>query len=204
MSSNVWPSSFSFKLGIAGARLQMGLVLIMGIANLFADGISMGMGDFLSSRAEMQFEKAERKREEWECDNYLEGEKLEMVEVYQTKGLSLEDSTTIVNIISKNKKVFVDFMMVDELGIMPADASESPVKNGSEKRSKWNILFLFLPNRAGHLCLLSDIWCYSSLGVSHCCWSCRGRPDFRSGFYLHDLYHYDWLHNVLSRYPDSK
>ena len=103
----------------------------MGIANLFADGISMGMGDFLSSRAEMQFEKAERRREEWECENYLEGEKMEMIELYQTKGLSLEDSTTIVNIISKDKRIFVDFMMVDELGIMPVDASDSPWKNGT-------------------------------------------------------------------------
>lgn len=117
--------------GIAGARLNIGLVLIMGFANLFADGISMGMGDFLSSRAEAQFEKAERKREEWECDNYLEGEKREMIELYQKKGLDDEDAKALVDIISKNKKIFVDFMMVEELGIIPSNEGESPAKNGN-------------------------------------------------------------------------
>ena len=50
-------------------------MVILGICNMFGEGISMAFGDFLSSRAEMQFEKSEREREEWEVKNIPELEK---------------------------------------------------------------------------------------------------------------------------------
>lgn len=41
-----------------------------------------------------------------------------MVQIYMSKGLSYNDATTIVGIISKDPKMFVDFMMVEELGLL--------------------------------------------------------------------------------------
>ena len=64
-----------------GADLTSDVVIMMGIANLVADGISMGMGDFLSERAEQDFIRAERAREMWEFENYREGELSEMMEL---------------------------------------------------------------------------------------------------------------------------
>ena len=55
--------------------LQNWPVLVMGFANMLADGISMGLGDYLSSSAELKFAKMERARELWECDNDLDAEK---------------------------------------------------------------------------------------------------------------------------------
>ncbi len=43
---------------------------------------------------------------------------MEMIEIYQNKGLSKEDATTIIDVMSKYKDVFVDAMLVDELGIL--------------------------------------------------------------------------------------
>jgi VIT1/CCC1 family predicted Fe2+/Mn2+ transporter len=51
-----------------------------------------------------------------------------MLELYEKKGLSTEDSKTIIDILSKNKKVWVDAMMVEELGMLPEE-EEDPVKN---------------------------------------------------------------------------
>jgi len=65
-----------------------------------------------------------------ECNNYLEGEKKEMIDLYQKKGLSFEESTQLVEIMSKHQSIFVDFMMVEELGILPPDEQESPLKKG--------------------------------------------------------------------------
>jgi len=109
------------------------VILIMGFANLFGDGFSMGFGEFVGSTAEMDHVKTERKREEWEVDQYIEGEKKEMVDLYMEKGLSEEDANTVVNVISKDKKVFVDIMMVEELGLLPIDDDDkwAPVKQGA-------------------------------------------------------------------------
>lgn len=58
-------TTFAVVSSVAGAHLANSVVVIVGIANLFADGIAMGIGDFLSSSAETYFAQMERKREAW-------------------------------------------------------------------------------------------------------------------------------------------
>ncbi|MBN1346347.1 MAG: VIT1/CCC1 transporter family protein [Phycisphaerae bacterium] len=120
-------TTFAVVAGVAGASLSAGIVLILGFANLFADGLSMAIGDYLSTKAENEYNRAEREREAWEVENYPEGEKHELVELYMEKGLSKEDATTIVEIIARKKEAWIDIMMVEELGIIESD--ESPLKN---------------------------------------------------------------------------
>lgn len=120
-------TTFAVVAGVAGASLSAGVVLILGFANLIADGLSMAIGDYLSTKSEREYQKAEREREAWEVDNYPDGEKKEMTEIYTDKGLSKKDASTITSIISKNKKAWVDIMMVEELGIV--ESRESPLKN---------------------------------------------------------------------------
>lgn len=120
-------TTFAIVAGVVGASLSTGAILILGVANLLADGFSMAIGDYISTKAEKDYEKSERKREAWEVKNYPEGEKLELIRVYMDKGLSEDDSKKIVDIISKNEEAWVDIMMVEELGIVPND--ESPIKN---------------------------------------------------------------------------
>ena len=120
-------TTFAVVAGVAGASLDPAVVLILGFANLIADGLSMAIGDYLSTRAEQEYEATERAREEWEVDNYPEGERRELVELYEVRGLSRDDAETVVGIISKNHTAWVDIMMIEELGIITAD--DSPMKN---------------------------------------------------------------------------
>ncbi|PIR93585.1 hypothetical protein COT97_05865 [Candidatus Falkowbacteria bacterium CG10_big_fil_rev_8_21_14_0_10_39_11] len=120
-------TTFAIVAGVAGASLSFGIVLILGFANLIADGISMAVGDYLSSKAENEYKRSERKREEWEVDNHPDGEKLELVELYQDKGIAKPDAEAIVNSISKYKEAWLDIMMVEELQLIEDDGS--PVKN---------------------------------------------------------------------------
>jgi len=53
-----------------------------------------------------------------------------MIELYTNKGLPEHVARRVVELISKNKKGFVDIMMVEELGILPDAESEVPWKNG--------------------------------------------------------------------------
>lgn len=66
---------------IVGGSLGAEVVITLGFANLIADGISMGLGDYLSSKAEFAHLVTEKRREEWEYDNYPEGERSEMIQV---------------------------------------------------------------------------------------------------------------------------
>ncbi len=120
-------TTFAVVAGVAGAELQSGVVLILGFANLIADGLSMAIGDYLSTKSEQEYHRAERGREQWEVENYPEGEKRELVELYVDKGLSPEDAEAVVEILARNKEAWIDVMMVEELGILQSD--ESPVGN---------------------------------------------------------------------------
>ncbi len=120
-------TTFAIVAGVVGANLDFNAILILGFANLLADGLSMGIGDYLSSKSEREYEQGEREREEWEVEHYPEGEKKEMIEIYEDKGMSSEDAKTVVEIISKYPEAWVDIMMTEELGIIETD--ESPIKN---------------------------------------------------------------------------
>lgn len=120
-------TTFAVVAGVAGAALEARVVLILGFANLVADGLSMAIGDFLSTKAENEYFQAEKQRELWEVQHFIDGEKKEMVELYTDKGITIEDANIIVNTLSKYKEAFVDVMMAEELGMV--EDSESPFKN---------------------------------------------------------------------------
>ncbi len=120
-------TTFAVVAGVAGANLSTGIVLIMGFANLLADGLSMAIGDFLSTKAENEYNSAEKEREKWEVENFPEGEKKELVELYVEKGLPQKDAEAVTEIFSRHKKAWVEIMMVEELGIV--ENLSSPLKN---------------------------------------------------------------------------
>lgn len=52
-------TTFAVVAGSTGASLSASVVIILGFANLLADGFSMASGNYLGIRSEMDFEKAE-------------------------------------------------------------------------------------------------------------------------------------------------
>lgn len=77
----------------------------------------MGVGEFLSSKAENEWILSERRRENWEMENYPEGEIREMIDIYENRGMSREDATKVIETMSKYKDFFVDVMMAEELAL---------------------------------------------------------------------------------------
>lgn len=111
-------TTFAVVAGVVGASLSPSIVLILGFANLLADGFSMAVGNYLSAKAQReQIEKA-RKREEWEIDNLVEQEKQEIRDIYTKKGFKEELLDEIVRVITSRRKVWVDTMMREELGLI--------------------------------------------------------------------------------------
>ncbi len=121
-------TTFAVVAGVAGANLSPTVVIVLGFANLLADGFSMALGNYLGTKSEQEYAHSERNTEAWEVDNLPEEEKKEIREIYSKKGFTGKDLDTAVKIITSNKNRWVNEMMIHELGILPLD-SQAPVKN---------------------------------------------------------------------------
>lgn len=52
-------TTFAVVSGVAGASLAVRVVIILGFANLLADGISMAVGDYLSTKSENEYAESD-------------------------------------------------------------------------------------------------------------------------------------------------
>ncbi|CAM9231413.1 unnamed protein product [Pylaiella littoralis] len=125
-------TSFAIVAGAAaGGRLPVAVVLVLGFSNIFADALSMGVGEYLSSKAHNEYVMAEKKREEWELKNHREGEILEMVEIFEERGMSRQDAEDVIGKMAKYDDFFVNLMMNEELGLqVPTGDDDDTVKEG--------------------------------------------------------------------------
>jgi VIT1/CCC1 family predicted Fe2+/Mn2+ transporter len=121
-------TTFAVVAGSAGADLSISIVLILGMANLFADGISMSIGSYLSKKSEQDNYNKHLRIEEWEIENLPEVERKEIEDIYRKKGFEGKELELVVNRITSNKKVWLDTMMKDELGL--SLEKKSPFKAG--------------------------------------------------------------------------
>ncbi len=127
-------TTFAVIAGFAGANNQdagsiaLWTVLLFGLANLLADGTSMGLGDFLSVRSQKEVYKKSKNKELAEIKNNPEFEKKETTYLLKQKGFNDEDAKKITELYSKNEKYWVEFMMNHELEI-PNPESENALRN---------------------------------------------------------------------------
>jgi len=153
-------TSFAIVAGAAGGGLSISAVLVLGFSNIFADALSMGVGEFLSSKANNEWILSERKREEWEMENYREGEIQEMVDIYVSKGLSSEDARLVVETMAKYESFFVDIMMQQELEL------QVPEENHVEQSMKEGFVMFCSFAFFGAMPLLGYVfipWCFPAL-----------------------------------------
>lgn len=128
-------TTFAVVAGFAGAEAQgtaeLGAlaVLIFGLANIFADGVSMGLGEFLSARSQRDLYNARRASELREIDKNPDVEHGEVVEILEGRGFSKSDATATADIMQRNPAMMADLMMTYEFG-MADPREESPAANG--------------------------------------------------------------------------
>lgn len=119
-------TTFAVVAGVAGADLSATIVIILGFANLIADGFSMAISNFLATRAQMQERALARREEEREIGHVPEGEREEIRQIFAMKGFSGAELDRVVEVITANPRVWIDTMMVEELGYSPA--REEPLR----------------------------------------------------------------------------
>lgn len=121
-------TTFAVVAGAAGAHLGSDVILILGFANLFADGFAMSVGSYLSAKAEKENYAKHKRREYWEIENWREKEIEEVREIYAAKGFEGELLEQAVQVIIADKDRWVDVMMKEELEMH--ESNKAPVQSG--------------------------------------------------------------------------
>ncbi len=108
-------TTFAVVSGAVGAELNSAIIIILGFANLFADGFAMSIGAYLSARSQKDNYRKHRQKEYWEIEHMPDSERQEVREIYESKGFEGEILEQIVETITSDKDRWVDVMMKDEL-----------------------------------------------------------------------------------------
>lgn len=122
-------TTFAVVAGAVGAGLDSSVIIILGLANLFADGFAMSVGAFLSAKSETDnYKKHKRYKYASIIDNY-EKEKTEISLIYQKKGFAGKLLQDVVDTIIANKEQWVEVIMKDDLKLQ--EPTKSPFKIGT-------------------------------------------------------------------------
>jgi len=110
-------TTFAVVSGTAGASLEPGIAIILGLANLLADGFSMAVGNYLSTKTEHEVVQRARRTEEAHIDQIPEGEREEIRQIFAGKGFDGEVLQQIVEVITNDRRQWVDTMITEEHGL---------------------------------------------------------------------------------------
>jgi VIT1/CCC1 family predicted Fe2+/Mn2+ transporter len=111
-------TTFAIVAGVVGASLSPSIVIILGFANLFADGFAMAVGNYLSTRSKIEYEERERKRQYKEIEDFPERKISEIRNIYSEKGFKEELLEKVTNVIIANRKVWTDILLKEKTGII--------------------------------------------------------------------------------------
>jgi VIT1/CCC1 family predicted Fe2+/Mn2+ transporter len=108
---------FALAAGLSGAVASAHVVVVAGLAEIAAGSIAMGLGGFLAAKSDAEHYAQELAREKKEIGTIPEAEASEVSEVFESYGLTKEESQPIVAALRQKPEAWVNFMMRFELGL---------------------------------------------------------------------------------------
>ena len=120
-------TTFAIVSGVVGGKLSALVILILGFANLLADGFSMAASNYLGTKSEIDQYQHYKAVEEKHIDTVPEGEKNEIRQIFKNEGVKDADLDTIVRVITANKSLWIKTMLQDEYGL--PGSNRSPLKS---------------------------------------------------------------------------
>ncbi|MEK6932872.1 MAG: VIT1/CCC1 transporter family protein [Nanoarchaeota archaeon] len=111
-------------LGVAAATFDTRIIIVAGLAATFAESISMAAVAYTSTKAAQSYYLSQLKKEEQEIKEMPKLEKGEIYDIYYKKGFRGKVLNDIVKTITGSKKIWLETMMVEELGMLPREYSK--------------------------------------------------------------------------------
>lgn len=121
-------TTFAIVSGSVGAGFSATVALVLGIANLIADGFSMAISNFEAIKAQQELASSVRRSEEEHIEQVPEGEREEIRQIFTGKGFSGAVLEQIVETITSDRRLWVDTMLVEEHGLL-SDRLD-PIRSG--------------------------------------------------------------------------
>jgi vacuolar iron transporter family protein len=110
-------SVYAIVAGVAGAGLATREIAIAGIAAATAGALSMGLGEYISTKSQTEYYAAEAQRERDHIRKYPQLEREELLEMLEKKGYPPPLIPPLADHIMSSEDRFVDFMMREEFGV---------------------------------------------------------------------------------------
>lgn len=110
-------TTFAVVSGVVGASLDSMVIVILGVANLLADGFSMAASNFSGTRAEVDEHERLRAVEKRHIERDPEGERREIREIYGQKGFEGADLDRVVEVLTSDRERWIATMLREEYGL---------------------------------------------------------------------------------------
>ncbi|PCM46429.1 VIT1/CCC1 transporter family protein [Marinobacter sp. ANT_B65] len=118
-------SNLSLVMGVAGANVASGSILLTGLAGLVAGACSMAMGEWLSVNSSRELYQKQIATEAMELQEVPDEEREELELIYEAKGLPAEQAKALAARLLADKATALDTLVREELGIDPQDLGGS-------------------------------------------------------------------------------
>ena len=121
-------TTFAVVAGVAGAKYPATIALVLGGANLLADGFSMAVGNYLGRKSEREHIEKVRRIEKRHIDMTPEGEREEIRQIFARKGFEGKTLERVVEVITSDRRRWIDTMVTEEFGLQLV--TPSPMRAG--------------------------------------------------------------------------
>jgi VIT1/CCC1 family predicted Fe2+/Mn2+ transporter len=110
-------TTFAVVAGSLGAGFDSVVIVVLGLANLLADGLSMAAGNYLGTKSSRELVDRAVREERDHVARYPQGEREEIRQVFARKGFEGENLDHIVEVITSDRDLWVATMVTEELGL---------------------------------------------------------------------------------------
>jgi len=119
-------SNTCLVMGVAGAAVEPGVIVLTGVAGLLAGAFSMAAGEFISMLSQREMFEHQISQEAEELKRYPKEEAEELALIYEARGIPIAEARDVAKHLIANPDKALDTLAREELGLNPDDLG-SPV-----------------------------------------------------------------------------